>query len=159
MAPNTTAAQLTPHQQELLASATLKDPELAAHANDFYAAMRLGDPVHFDPVLGSWLVYAIAYGLFARATTWGTFWALLPLYAIHYGLGEGAEKSLMARACAPHERGTAFGAQNAVHGIALLPANVVFGVLYAKRPSLAFGVSSALALTAFAYSAILDRVL
>jgi cytochrome P450 len=56
MAPNTTTAQLTPHQQELLASATLKDPELAAHANEFYAAMRLGDPVHFDPALGSWLV-------------------------------------------------------------------------------------------------------
>ncbi len=56
MAPNTTAAQLTPHQEELLATATLKDPELAAHANEFYAAMRLGDPVHFDPQLGSWLV-------------------------------------------------------------------------------------------------------
>ena len=56
MAPHTTTAQLTPHQEELLATATLKDPELAAHANEFYAAMRLGDPVHFDPVLGSWLV-------------------------------------------------------------------------------------------------------
>jgi cytochrome P450 len=55
MAPNTTTT-LTPHQEELLATATLKDPELAAHANEFYAAMRLGDPVHFDPVLGSWLV-------------------------------------------------------------------------------------------------------
>lgn len=47
---------LSPHQERLLATATLKDPELAAHANEFYAAMRLGDPVHFDPVLGSWLV-------------------------------------------------------------------------------------------------------
>jgi cytochrome P450 len=56
MKPNTASAQLTPHQEELLATATLKDPELAAHANEFYAAMRLGDPVHFDPVLGSWLV-------------------------------------------------------------------------------------------------------
>ena len=96
-------------------------------------------------LLASWVVYAIAYAAFARATTWAGFWALLPLYAIHYGLGEGAEKSLMARACAPEERGTAFGAQYAVHGVALLPANVVFGVLYAKNPAIAFGASSALA--------------
>ena len=47
---------LSPLQEQLLATGTLKDPELAAHANDFYAAMRLGDPVHYDPVLGSWLV-------------------------------------------------------------------------------------------------------
>jgi cytochrome P450 len=50
------AASLSPQQEKLLATATLKDPQLAAHANEFYAAMRLGDPVHFDPVLGSWLV-------------------------------------------------------------------------------------------------------
>jgi len=57
MQANSTAiSELSPHQEELLATATLMDPVLAAFPNEFYAAMRLGDPVHFDPVLGSWLV-------------------------------------------------------------------------------------------------------
>ena len=96
-------------------------------------------------LIASWAIYALAYALFARAGSWWTFWAVFPLYAIHYGLGEGAEKSLMARSCRPHERGAAFGAQHAVHGVAMLPANVLFGVLYAKRPDLAFWASGALA--------------
>ena len=99
-------------------------------------------------LIGSWLVYAVAYVAFARAPTFGWFWATLPLYAIHYGLGEGAEKSLMARVCTPTERGAAFGAQHAVHGLALLPANVLFGFLYVKSAPIAFAVEGALALIA-----------
>ena len=94
----------------------------------------------------SWSVYAVAYFAFARAPTWGWFWLTLPLYAIHYGLGEGAEKSLMASVCTAEERGTAFGAQLAVHGIALLPANIVFGFLYKKNAPIAFAVEAGLAM-------------
>lgn len=96
-------------------------------------------------LLGSWTIYAIAYGLFAIAPSWPTFWALLPLYAIHYGLGEGAEKSLMTGVVDAKERGTAFGAQLAVHGVALLPANVVFGLIYAKNAAYAYYASGAFA--------------
>src|SRR5205823_1708980 len=84
-------------------------------------------------LVASWTIYALAYALFAHATAWWSFWALLPLYAIHYGLGEGAEKSLMASVASKDERGTAFGAQLAVHGAALLPANLLFGWLYVKH--------------------------
>ncbi len=96
----------------------------------------------------SWFFYGLAYVLFAYAPTWSTFWALLPLYALHYGLGEGAEKSWMARLCPSESRGRAFGAQAAVHGVALLPANVGFGFLYAHQPKWAFGASAAVALFA-----------
>lgn len=96
-------------------------------------------------LLWSWGIYAVAYLAFARAPTWGWFWAALPLYAIHYGLGEGAEKSLMTRLATERTRGTAYGAQHAVHGVALLPANVVFGWLYQHDARLAFQVSAALA--------------
>ncbi len=96
-------------------------------------------------LLASWIVYVLAYVLFARAPTWGWFWAALPLYAIHYGLGEGAEKSLMTRLAPERARGTAYGVQHAVHGVALLPANVLFGWLYQHSAPLAFELSAALA--------------
>lgn len=96
-------------------------------------------------LLWSWVVYAVAYVAFARAPTWGWFWAALPLYAIHYGLGEGAEKSLMTRLAPERARGAAYGAQHAIHGIALLPANVVFGWIYQHDARLAFHLSAALA--------------
>jgi MFS family permease len=96
-------------------------------------------------LFASWTIYALAYALFALATRWWIFWALLPLYAIHYGLGEGAEKSLMTSVASKDERGTAYGAQLAVHGAALLPANLLFGFLYAKHVAYAFYASSAFA--------------
>ena len=44
------------NHEQLLASASLKDPEIGAHPNSYYAAMRAKDPVHFDQKLGVWLV-------------------------------------------------------------------------------------------------------
>jgi len=41
---------------QLLATASLKDAHICAHPNEYYAAMRAQDPVHFDPQLGAWLV-------------------------------------------------------------------------------------------------------
>jgi len=40
----------------LLAGASLADPAIQAHPNDFFRAMRRADPVHFDPKLRMWLV-------------------------------------------------------------------------------------------------------
>lgn len=96
-------------------------------------------------LLASWVVYALAYAAFALAPTWWAFWILFAFYACHYGLYEGAEKSLMTRLVPASSRGTAFGWQHAVHGLALLPANVAFGVLYTKKPWLAFAFSASLA--------------
>lgn len=96
-------------------------------------------------LIASWLVYAVSYALFAWAPSWPVFWALFAVYAIHYGLGEGAEKSLLTRLVPEGARGTAFGLQHAVHGLALLPANVVFGFLYTRHHYLAFGASATLA--------------
>ncbi len=39
-----------------LESASLKDPELRAHPNEFYWTIRHRDPVHFDAGIGMWLV-------------------------------------------------------------------------------------------------------
>lgn len=40
----------------VLAEATLKDPAILAHPNDYYAAMRKESPVHYDEKLGMYLV-------------------------------------------------------------------------------------------------------
>lgn len=47
---------LSPADKELIASGTLADHAIQAHPNAFYAALRHGDPVHFDPKLESWLI-------------------------------------------------------------------------------------------------------
>ncbi len=47
---------LSPADKELIASGTLADHAIQAHPNEFYAALRHGDPVHFDPKLESWLI-------------------------------------------------------------------------------------------------------
>lgn len=96
-------------------------------------------------LLASWVVYVLSYAAFALAPTWPVFWALFAVYAVHYGLGEGAEKSLLVRLVPENARGSAFGLQLAIHGLAMLPANVVFGFLFDKHIALAFGLSASLA--------------
>jgi len=96
-------------------------------------------------LLASWALYAASYALFAYAPSWPMFWGLFVVYALHYGLGEGAEKSMMTRLVPEGARGAAFGWQHAVHGLALLPANIAFGVLYTKHHAYAFGLSATLA--------------
>ena len=66
-------------------------------------------------------------------------------HSLHYGLGEGAEKALLADLCPAESRGRAFGLREALSGAALLPANVGFGYLYMKNPSWAFGTSAVMA--------------
>ena len=44
------------HAAVSLADATMADPQLRAHPNAFYQAMRRDDPVHFDDKLNMWLV-------------------------------------------------------------------------------------------------------
>jgi MFS family permease len=108
-------------------------------------------------LLASWAIYAIAYTAFAAAPGAGVFWGLFALYALHYGLGEGAEKALMARLVPEDRRGTAFGLQYAVHGVLLLPANVGFGFLYKHHPRWAFGASATLATVAVLALAVAVR--
>lgn len=47
---------LSPEQEQLLAEGSLADTAIQAQPRDFYAAMRHGDPIHYDARLGSWLV-------------------------------------------------------------------------------------------------------
>lgn len=47
---------LSAEEQALLAGGSLADTAIQAQPNQFYRAMRRGDPIHYDERLGSWLV-------------------------------------------------------------------------------------------------------
>jgi MFS family permease len=98
--------------------------------------------------VAGWLVYAAAYALFPMTHSVPLTWALLVAYGAYYGLTEGGEKALVADLVPPALRGRAFGALHAVTGLAVLPANAVFGALYSHHVEVAFWTSSACALAA-----------
>jgi MFS family permease len=80
-------------------------------------------------VLG-WLVYAITYFLFARATQVWHAWALFALYGIYFGLTEGAALALIADVVPKERRGAAYGWYYLAIGVGALPASLVFGELW-----------------------------
>lgn len=116
----------------------------------------LADRVGADrAMLASWIVYALAYVGFGFSTSPLVTLLCFGLYAFHYGLGEGAEKAAVAALAPPEQKGRAFGLLAAVSGLMLLPANLLFGALYERGPSLAFFVTAAIA----AFSALTLRLL
>ncbi|MEO6420974.1 MAG: MFS transporter [Polyangiaceae bacterium] len=121
----------------------------AAKAATNVAGGKISD--HFGrrrTLAAAWVVYAAAYALFPLTKSLVFSWILLVAYGSYYGLAEGGEKAIVADLAQPSERGRAFGAFHAVTGLAVLPANLVFGSLYGAHPALAFGMGSAFALSA-----------
>jgi MFS family permease len=107
--------------------------------------------------VAGWLVYAAAYALFPATRSVALTWTLLIAYGGYYGLTEGGEKALVADLAPPELRGRAYGALHAVTGLTVLPANAIFGALYAHHVQLAFWTSAGCAATAAAGLALLSR--
>ncbi len=108
--------------------------------------------------VAGWVVYAAAYALFPMTRSIGLTWALLVAYGAYYGLTEGGEKALVADLTPPEIRGRAYGALHAVTGLAVLPANALFGALYSSHLQLAFWASSGCACAAAIGLALLAPV-
>ena len=91
-----------------------------------------------------WLWYALVYLGFAVATSMWHAWALFIAYGLFFGLTEAVERALVADLVPAERRGTAFGWYNGVIGAAVLPASIVFGLLWDWRGSaFAFSVGAA----------------
>jgi len=75
---------------------------------------------------------------FAFASAAWHAWALFLVYGLFFALTEGAERALVADIVPASRRGTAFGWFNLTTGIALLPASIVFGLVWDRA-----GASSA----------------
>lgn len=107
----------------------------------------LSDRVGRRPlIVAGWVVFAVVYLLFGRATDAWHAWALFALYGIGLGLSEGVEKALVADLVPAARRGAAFGFYNFVIGIGALPASLLFGIVWDRvGPSAAFTMGAVLA--------------
>ncbi len=110
----------------------------------------LSDRIGRRPTLiAGWLVYALVYFLFSRATAAWQAWALFAAYGIFFGLTEGAELALIADVVPKERRGIAYGWYYLAIGIGALPASIMFGALWDRFGSgVAFMFGAALALVA-----------
>jgi MFS family permease len=81
-------------------------------------------------LVAGWLLYAVVYLGFFRATAGWHAWALMGVYGIYYGLTEGAAKAFVADLVPSERRGTAYGVYNAAIGLMALPASLVAGILW-----------------------------
>src|SRR3569833_475889 len=101
-------------------------------------------------ILGGWAVYGLFYlGLGLNGFHTLLLWPLFAFYGLFLAATEGTEKALVAD-LAPQDRlGTAYGWFNLTAGAMLLPASLIFGLIYQQAGALAaFSFSAAFALLA-----------
>jgi MFS family permease len=110
----------------------------------------LSDRVGRKPLLvAGWVLYALVYFAFGRASAPWHAWALFGVYGIFFGLTEGTERALVTDIVPAARRGTAFGWYNLTIGLGALPASIVFGALWDAHGSrVAFDFGAALAMAA-----------
>jgi MFS family permease len=110
----------------------------------------LSDRIGRRPTLiAGWLLYALVYFGFARATAAWQAWALFAVYGVFFGLTEGSERALVADMVSLDRRGTAFGWYNLAIGLGALPASLLFGFVWdTAGASTAFVMGASLALAA-----------
>lgn len=81
-------------------------------------------------LLMGWGVYALVYLGFAFASAAWHAWALFCAYGLFFALTEGTERALVADYVPAVRRGTAFGWFNFTVGLGMLPASLLFGLVW-----------------------------
>lgn len=99
-------------------------------------------------IIAGWVAYAGIYLVlgWSGLPTWG-IWGLFVAYGLFIAATEGAEKALVADLVPREQLGTAFGWYHLTLGITLLPASLLFGVLWesvSAFAAFAFGAGCAL---------------
>jgi len=88
-----------------------------------------------------WLIYAGAYAGFGFASSQIHIWLLFTFYGLYFGMVEGTERALVADLTQQEMRGSGYGAFHFVVGIGVLPASLLFGLLWNKfGASVAFSI-------------------
>ena len=77
-----------------------------------------------------WLIYALVYVGFGFASTAWQITMLFGLYALYFALTEGTERAMVAELVPAEQRGQAFGAFHFVVGMGMLPASLLFGLVW-----------------------------
>lgn len=121
---------------------------------------RLADRFGARPlILGGWLLYALVYAGFARAGAPPWMIGLFTVYAVYYGVTEGAEKKLIVQLAGDSlGAGSSLGAFHAATGFGTFLASLLFGALWQEiSPQAAFLTGAALALLACAFLWVSSR--
>ncbi|HEV8238829.1 MAG TPA: MFS transporter [Thermoanaerobaculia bacterium] len=101
------------------------------------------------PLVAGWGLYAAVYAGFAYTSSIAALLALLAVYALYYGLTEGAERTLVTELAGDAGRGTVLGAYHLASGAGLFLASLLFGLVWERASArAAFLLGGALALLA-----------
>ncbi len=100
---------------------------------------------HRNTFMIGMVIFSASALLFSVSASVLTIWLLVALYGLYSALTEGVGKAIVANLVDERLLGTAFGIYSAFTGIALLPASLIFGILWVK-----FGPG-----TSFLWSALL----
>lgn len=113
-----------------------------------YPAGRLSDIIGRRRVIvPGYLLYAVVYFWFAKATRLSELWGAFLLYGVYQAFTEGVEKAVVADFSTPETRATSMGAHAMMTGAGLLPASLIAGYLWEHfSPSYAFYFGSIMAL-------------
>lgn len=109
-------------------------------------------------VLFGWLVYAGVYAGFALVSSLAAALVLVGVYAIYWSTADSVLRAIVADLVPEDLRGTAYGLYHFSVGVTILPANLLFGLVWKfGGHRAAFFTSAALALAACAMLAGLRR--
>jgi MFS family permease len=111
---------------------------------------HVSDRIGRKPVImASFLAYAAIYAGFGLSSSLTAVWVLFCCYGLYHGLSEGIFRAYVADLVESDRRATAYGLFNTAMGITLIPASIVFGLLWDRvSSSAAFLVAAALSLAA-----------
>ena len=111
-----------------------------------YAAGHLSDRIGRKPmIVAGYALFALVYLGFAFVSSKPAIWALFLLYGGYYTLTQGTQRAYAADLADPAQRATQIGAYHTVVGLALLPANIVAGLLFDRNNAAPFVVGAFLA--------------
>jgi MFS family permease len=98
-----------------------------------YPLGRLSDVLGRKPIIiVSFLLYSLVYFLFGLSRDLAIVWALFGAYGLYYALSDGIYKAHIADIVEPDRLATAYGIYSMAVGVSLLPASVVFGIIWDK---------------------------
>lgn len=96
---------------------------------------------------GGYLVFALVYTGFAFARQSGVMVGLFVLYGVYTAMTAGVERAMIAEIAPGELKGTMLGLQATIAGLALLPASLLFGLMWnAFGPMVPFLFGAALSL-------------
>jgi MFS family permease len=96
-----------------------------------FPASRLSDRLSSRkaPLVFGWVIYALAYFLFAHSSNMIVLGAGFVWYGLYYGFVEATEKAVVADLAPKTHLGRAYGLFSFAIGFLVLPANLLFGWL------------------------------